>query len=59
MKNKSLGANFLLKLFIGNFNLKTPLFLKLCPVFDEAQLHGFAKKIKMLCPLVISTTFDI
>ena len=44
MKNKSLGAHFLLKWFFSNFNFKTPLLLKLCPIFDEAQLHGFARK---------------
>ena len=43
MKNKSLGAH-LLKWFFGNFNFKTPLLLKFCPIFDEAQLQG--KKIK-------------
>ena len=31
---------------VPNFNFKTHLLQKLSLVFDEAQLHGFAKKIK-------------
>ena len=42
MKNKSLGAHFLFKWFFGNFNFKTPLLLRSCPIFDETQLHRFA-----------------
>jgi hypothetical protein len=46
MKNKSLGAHLFVKIIFGIFNFKTPLLLKSCPIFDEAQLHGFAKKLK-------------
>ena len=35
MKNKGLGAHFLLKSFFCNFNFKTPLLLKSCSIFDE------------------------
>ena len=35
MKNKGLGAHFLLKLFFHKFNYKTPLILKSCPIFDK------------------------
>ena len=31
MKNKSLGAHFLLKKFFGNFNSKTTLFTRIIP----------------------------
>ena len=36
MKDKGLGAHFLLTLFFCNFNLKTRLKVKSCPIFDEA-----------------------
>ena len=37
MKNKFLGAHFLLKIiFFGNFNSKTPLLLKLCTMKQKA-----------------------
>ena len=35
MKDKALGAHFLLTLFFCNFNLKTRLKVKSCPIFDE------------------------
>ena len=42
MKNKIVGLHFFLKLFFGNFNFKTNLSLKLCPIFDEVQLCRLA-----------------
>ena len=36
IKNKSLGAHFLLKLFLLGSILKPLYLLKACPIFDEA-----------------------
>jgi hypothetical protein len=36
LKNKKLGAHFLLKLFFGNFNFKTTFLQKSDSIFDKA-----------------------
>ena len=44
LKNKILGAHFLLKLFFGNFNFKNTFLPKSGPIFDEAAKLGKASK---------------
>ena len=42
LKNKSLGAHFLLIWFFGNFNLKKTLLLKSGPIVDKVAKLGKA-----------------
>ena len=42
LKNKGLGANFLLKLFFDNFNLKITFLMKSGSIFEEVAKLGKA-----------------